>query len=214
MHANKDPRILRFRDGFWFSRAILHREREELEALRSKLSPDSLGDVLHAFATVWQIVDAVHRVRELAEGMPGLNKGDAWVRRFLDNTAIAEEFRHYVQHLRGELSKPDVGRFPVWGSLSWVSASDPLRLFTAVTGVVSPGMQISSGVFDSHENRYVSRVALSVKGPVFNVDPIVEETTAFCDRIMSVIEQMQPGLPPLDRAAWFSSWFILSDRGR
>jgi hypothetical protein len=211
MHAKDDPRVLRFRDGFWFSRALLRREHAELEVLRVRLSPDSLEEVLHALATVWQVVDAVHRIRELAEAMPGLNKGNAWVRRFLGATATAEEFRNYVQHLREELSKPDVDRFPVWGALSWVTDSDERRIHTAFTGAMLPGTEIRTGAFDSHQGRWVSRVALSVKGLIFNVDPVVEEATTFCDHVLSVIERMQPGLPPLERASWFSAVFMMSD---
>src|SRR5690242_13667617 len=70
LHAQDDPRLVRFRDGFWFSGALLRRETAELENLRVKLHPDRRDDLLHAVATVWQIVDAVHRVRELAQAIP------------------------------------------------------------------------------------------------------------------------------------------------
>jgi len=213
VHAKDDPRLLRFRDGFWFSRALLRREHTELEALRVRLSPESLDDVLHAYATVWQLVDAVHRVRELAEAVPGLSKSDPKVRRFLDSTEIAEEFRNYVQHLREELSKRDVDKFPVWGALSWVAATDERRVTTVFTGVVLPGQEVqaSTGAFDAQEKRWVSRVALSVRGRVFNVDPVVEEAATFCDHILDVIAQMQPGLPPIVRPSWFSAIFMMSD---
>ena len=46
MHAKDDPRVVRFRDGFWFSRAILRCEHDALEALRLKLVPNALHDVL------------------------------------------------------------------------------------------------------------------------------------------------------------------------
>lgn len=127
MHAKDDPRLIRFRDGFWFSRALLRREVDELERIRAKLRPDARDDLLHTVATVWQIVDAVRRVRDLAQATPGVSQRDAAVRTFLGATTIAEQFRHYVQHLRGELAKPEVDRFPVWGSISWVSAQDVQR---------------------------------------------------------------------------------------
>jgi len=191
---------------------MLNREHAELESLRAKMSPKALADVLHAVATAWQIVDIVHRVRDLAEGMPGVNKGPgSRVRAFLGATEIAERFRHYVQHLRGELSKTEVNRFPVWGSLSWVSASDGKTLHTTFMGVMRPGTEISAGVFDAQEQRYVSRVSLSVQGVHFNVDPIVVETTAFCDHILGVIDEMQPGLPPVGVLEPISTRFELYD---
>lgn len=203
-HAKDDPRLIRFRDGFWFSRAILGREADELERLRIKLRPENRGDLLHAVATVWQIVDTVHRVRELAQTTPGIRQGDAPVRTFLGATRIAEQFRHYVQHLRGELTKREVDRFPVWGSISWVSADDQAVVFTAVTGAVPAGTEISGGVYDTVERKWVSRVSLSIRGVVFNVDPIVEATMTFCDHALGAITAIQPGLPSLDNAVSFA----------
>lgn len=142
----------------WFSRELLRREHAELEALRLKLHPKSRDDVLHAFATVWQMVDGVYRVRELAQSVPGLNRRDVQVRLFLEATAIADQFRHYVQHLRGEFTKKDPNRFPVWGSLGWVDASDESASHVAVTGSVPAGTELASAVFDRAENRWVSRV--------------------------------------------------------
>ncbi len=197
MHAKNDPRVVRFRDGFWFSRALLHRETAELETLRAKLRPEARDDLLHAVATVWQIVDSVHRVRELARATPGMNQRDPTVRTFLVATTAAEEFRHYVQHLQRELANPD-HRFPVWGSISWVSAKDGNTAVTAVTGTVPAGTEISGAVYDRLERRWVSRVSLSIGGIVFNVDPLVEATVAMCDHALATIAALQPSLPPLD----------------
>lgn len=209
MHVKDDPRVMRFRDGFWFSREILQREHAELEALRLRLSPDSLGDAVHAVATAWQIVDVVQRVRDLAEGVPGVNKRPgSRTRSFLDATAIAERFRHYVQHLRGEVSKPEVDRFPVWGSLSWVSASDNRTLHTTFLGVMLPGTEFHAGVYDAQEDRWVSRVSLSVDRVHFNVDPIVAETIAFCEDMLAVISEFQPGLPPVGVLRPLSTRFV------
>lgn len=211
MHAKDDPRVVRFRDGFWFSRAILRREHDALEALRLKLVPNALHDVLHALAMVWEIVDAVHRVRELAENMPGLNTNEPFVRRFLNATKAAETFRDYVQHLRNELAKKDVDPFPVWGSLTWVDPGNSSKVFAAFIGELRPGSDVRVGVFDAHEGRFVSRVALSVKGMFFNVDPMVEETTQFCDRALDFSAQLQPDLPSPDRTSWVAAQFVLVD---
>ena len=88
--------------------------------------------------------------------------------------------------------------------MSWVSADDEAVMFTAVTGSVPAGTEISGGVYDTVETRWVSRVSLSIRGVVFNVDPIVEATMSFCDRALGAIAEMQPGLPPLDNAVSFA----------
>lgn len=203
MHAKDDPRVVRFRDGFWFSRALLLREAAELENLRAKLRPEARDDLLHAVATVWQIVDSVHRVRELAQATPGMNQRDPIVRGFLAATAVAEEFRHYVQHLQRELANPE-HRFPVWGSVSWVSAADESTTFTAVTGAVPAGTEINGAVYDRLERRWVSRVSLSIRGMTFNVDLVVDATVSLCDHALATISALQPSLPPLDNLLSFA----------
>jgi hypothetical protein len=203
-HAKDDPRLVRFRDGFWFSGALLRREAAELEALRARLRPDGRDDLLHAVATVWQIVDTVHRVRELAQATPGMSQREPFVRAFLVATTVAESSRHYVQHLRQELAEPN-HNFPVWGSLSWVSIADPAMTFTAVTGAVPAGTEIGGAVYDRLEQRWVSRVSLSIRGAVFNVDPIVEATMAMCEFALARIAAMQPDVPPLDNFLSFSA---------
>lgn len=45
------------------------------------------------------------RLREVAQAVPGLSMKTPELRLFLNDTAIAEEFRRYIQHLRTELSK-------------------------------------------------------------------------------------------------------------
>lgn len=208
MHAKDDPRVLRFRDGFWFSRTILQREHADLESRRLRLSPEALDDVLGAVAATWQIVDVVRRVRDLASGMPGVTKRPgSRTKAFLDATSITERFRNYVQHLRGELAKPEVSRFPVWGALNWVSASDDRTIHTTFLGVMLPGTEIHAGVFDAQENRFVSRVSLAMDGVHFNVDPIVAETTAYCDYVLGVIDELQPSLPPVGVLHPFSTRF-------
>jgi hypothetical protein len=71
-----------------------------------------------------------------------------------------------------------------------------------------PGTEIHGGVYDAHEDRWVSRVSLSVKQVHFNVDPIVAETTAFCDHILMVIDDKQPALPPVGVLHPFSARFV------
>jgi hypothetical protein len=214
MHAKDDPRMMRFRDGFWFSKQVLQRESEKLDAIRITLSPDALTHVVQAVATAWQIVDVVQRVRDLAEGVPGVNKRPgSRTDAFLNATAIAEHFRHYVQHLRGEVSKPEVDRFPVWGALSWVSAADERTLHTTFLGVMQPGTEFHAGVYDALQDRWVSRVSLSVDRVHFNVDPIVAETTAFCDHILAAIAEIQPGLPPVGILHPFSTRFVVPSDG-
>ncbi|OAZ10432.1 hypothetical protein TH4_09395 [Thalassospira tepidiphila MCCC 1A03514] len=97
------------------------------------------------------------------------------MRKFLSRTEVVEAFRHYIQHLRQELAKPESITTPVWGSLSWVDPSDKLKCYTAMLGRSDGKVQNYSCVYDRQEQKWVSHVAINIKGTSFNIDPVVEE---------------------------------------
>jgi hypothetical protein len=137
-----------------------------------------------AFLRCWSFIDTVHRIRELAQVVPGLSLKRAEVRRFLEATSIAEVFRHYIQHLRSELSKAPGNTFPVWGSLSWVDPDDPALTHTALAGAQVGETRFVGCVFDTVERKWVSKVSLSVDDRSFNFDPIYSECMQFRDFVV------------------------------
>jgi len=185
--------------------AILEHIDSELYATCSRLPSDK--ELLPvAFWRAWSFVDTVHRIREVTQGVPGLSAKSAEVRRFLVATDVAEVFRHYMQHLRRELTKVPANRFPVWGSLSWVDPNDPLLTHTALAGAQVGETQYVGLVFDTVEKRWVSKVALSVEGRSFNFDPVAAECSAFRDFIVPwLMEKYAPGINRRDDLPLFST---------
>jgi len=131
--------------------------------------------LLRVLSRVWGIVDDIYRVRQLVQSIPGLNMRTPQMRRFITGTEITETFLHYIQHLRQELTKPESITTPVWGSLSWIDPLDETKCYTAVLGRVDGEVQNYSCVFDRYEKKWVSRVAINIKGASFNIDPVLEE---------------------------------------
>jgi hypothetical protein len=158
--------------------AMLEQIHADLHATCAAIRADKRNLSL-AFWRCWSFVDAVHRVREVTQAVPGLSKETTEVRNFLDSTSIAEGFRHYVQHLRSELSKSPGNTFPVWGSLSWVDPSDPWLTHTALAGAQIGQTEYAGCIFDTVERRWVSKVSLSVGGSSFNFDLIFSECMKF-----------------------------------
>jgi len=193
MHPKDDPRIYRILDAVNFSELSLVTQHALLEQAIASISEDEPESIVRAMMTAWAIVDCVHRVRELAEGTPGLGKSCAERSRFLDATKVCHDFRNYIQHLRQELLKPDLDEFPVWGSFSWVDPSDQSTCCTVLTGTRVGKVSVQSCVYDRLERRWVSRTTLCLGRASLNIDPVVEETKAFCHFIQRWILGQKSG---------------------
>lgn len=101
------------------------------------------------------------------------------MRAFIDATVLAEDYRHYIQHLREELAKDPPNTFPVWGSLSWVDENNPARSHIAILGAQIGSTGYTGCVFDTAEKKWVSKVCLGVGQTSFNFDPIYEDCIRF-----------------------------------
>jgi len=182
MHAATDTRLVRCLDGLALSFAMLEHIHADLHLVCAGVKADKQSLPL-AFWQCWSFVDTVHRIREVAQAVPGLSSKTSELRLFLDATAIAQDFRHYIQHLRSELSKTPGNTFPVWGSLSWVDPTDPLLTHTALAGAQVGKTEYGGCVYDTVERRWVSTVSLSVERRSFNFDPIF----ATCQRFRTFV---------------------------
>lgn len=194
MHATTDTRLVRCLDGLAMSFAMLDHIQSDLHTVCADIKANQQSLPL-AFLRCWSFVDTVHRIREVAQAIPGLSVKTAELRLFLEATAIAEEFRHYIQHLRSELSKSPGNTFPVWGSLSWVDPTDPSLTHTALAGAQVGETQYAGCIFDTVERKWVSNVALSVEGRSFNFDLIFRVCMRFRDFVIPwLLDTYAPGI--------------------
>jgi hypothetical protein len=130
-----------------------------LEEMTAKGVPFSTAVSL--LADVWSVVDTVHRIRELIEHAPLFPKNQPNVRAFLVKTAVAEELRHYVQHLAGK-AKGWTPLTPFWGAISWASENQPLTQFTLVTSDPHLGGSLPGLILDRKYGKFVSTFQLEV----------------------------------------------------
>ena len=194
MHASTDTRLVRCFDGLAMSFAMLEKIYSDLHMVCSEIKSKKQS-LPEAFLRCWSFIDTVHRIREVAQAVPGLSKKTAQLRLFLDATAIAEEFRNYVQHLRSELAKTPGNTFPVWGSLSWVDPNESLLTHTVLAGAQVGETRFVGCVFDTVEGRWVSKVALSVHDRSFNFDPIFMACSRFQGFVVPwILSKYSPGI--------------------
>lgn len=194
MHASSDIRIVKCLDGLHYSFEILEYIYSPLHEVCSQVKVDR-SSLLPALWRCWSFIDVVHRIREVAQALPGLSKKDRELVTFLDATKLAEEFRHYLQHLRSELSKRDVNPFPVWGSLAWVDPVNSASSYVIVIGAQISDTRYTGCVFDTVEGKWVSKVCLGVGGKSFNFDPIYEACQRFRDFVIPwALSAYKPGI--------------------
>lgn len=194
MHASTDLRVLKCFDGLQHSFALLNHIYPPLYDLCLQLPTDPSA-LTPALWRCWSFVDVVHRLREVSQAIPGLSHKERHLVSFLEATTIVETYRHYIQHLRAELSKPTLDPYPVWGSLSWEDPMDPLCAHTIVFGVQIPGTGYSSCVLDLHKARWVSKVCLGIAGYSLNFDPIYNAALTFQDFILPwTLKAYKPGV--------------------
>jgi len=192
MHASQDVRVLRCFDGLHYSFAMLELVHSELHESCSRISenPEAL---VGALWRCWSFVDLVHRIREITQAVPGLSLKTPQLVAFLDATKLAEEYRHYIQHLRGELSRKPITTSPVWGSLSWVAPNDPTCAHLAIFGAQIPGTSFETCVYDRQERHWVSRVTLGTSAGAFIFDPVYRVCQSFKEFILPMVRSTYKG---------------------
>jgi hypothetical protein len=207
MHASTDIRLVKCLDGLLFSFGMLEHANDGLyeTCVRIQTDPAALAPALWR---CWSLVDVVHRLRELAQAVPGLSKRNPDLVAFLGATRVAEDCRHYIQHLRSELSKTDVNPFPVWGSLSWVDPADPACSYMVLAGAQINNTAYSGAVFDTVQKRWVSKVCLGALELSFNIDPIVDACRLFRAFIIPwVLSTYSPGIQEREKLTIFKHCF-------
>jgi hypothetical protein len=190
--SDLDSRKVRFLDAFHNSFEILNLTYGDLHPTLARIKSDRKA-IPAALWRCWSFVDTVHRLREMAQGTPGLSQKEKEVRAFLEKTEIAENFRHYMQHLRGELSKVQPNLFPVWGSLAWVDLEVPNVSYMVISGAITGKVSFGGCVFDLKEKCWVSKTCLGADNLSFNFDPIFQACMKFKDFVMPWLVQALPG---------------------
>lgn len=194
LHASSDIRIVKCLDGLHYSFETLSYIYSSLHEICSKIKDDS-SSLIPALWQCWSFVDIVFRIREIGQSLPGLNKRNKDLVMFLDETILIEDYRHYIQHLRGELTKKEANPFPVWGSLTWTDTNDPLRSYIVFIGAQTADISYTGSVFDIVEQKWVSRVCLGILGKSLNFDPMYASCIQFRDFVIPwILSTYEPGI--------------------
>lgn len=183
-------RRVKILDGLFYSFRLLEHHHDAMYPRCCQIRQQR-REIVPALAACWGFVDVLHRLRELSQVVPGLSRKNSHLKNFLNRTKLAEKYRHYIQYLRGELSKVETNSYPVWGSLSWVDPDDSLGCHTVMIGAQLPKTEYTSTVYDRVERKWVSRVTLGIAGSSFNFDPVFEDVRIFEVFIMPWLEELE-----------------------
>lgn len=186
-----DIRKIRCLDGLHYSFQLLRHFQSGLWESCCKI-PEDNSQVVSALAACWGFIDALHRIREISLSVPGLSAKHPEMRAFLSASSLAEDYRHYIQHLRQELAKQPPNSFPVWGSLSWVDPVIPNRAHTAILGAQIQGTNFTGCVYDTVEGQWASKVCLGIDQQSFNFDTIFLAAIRFEDFILLELTRSAP----------------------
>lgn len=200
---------LRSAEALYYSYELLRLSQESMWPSACRIPIDN-SQLFVTLAACWSFIDALHRIREIAQGAPGVNAKSPEMRAFLSATNLAEEYRHYIQHLRREVAKDPPNSSPVYGSLSWVDPKASQTCHTVLLGVVPSGQSNTSCVFDTRRNCWVSRVSLGVATHSFNFDPIYDAAIAAKSHVIPLLTKDAPIQWPPSQLPIFSAHFDLS----
>jgi hypothetical protein len=194
MHSDSDVRIVKCLDGLHFSFEILDNIYSTLYETCLQINNDQ-SLLIPTLWRCWSFVDTVHRIREISQALPGLSKKQKDFADFLDATKLSEEYRHYIQHLRNELSKKEVNPFPVWGSLSWVDQDDISKSYVIFIGARIGKTSYTGNVFDTWKRKWVSKVCLGINDKSYHFDPIYDACKKFSDFVFPwMLSKYKPGI--------------------
>lgn len=169
-----DKRQLLFLDGIRVSADICDLSIKRLSKSLKKLpslvaySEDYITEVISAVQDAWAVIDSVHRFRELLQQFHGIKKNLPQFQAFYRSSEKAEEFRHFIQHIRREVNDLSDHQLPLWGTITWQLMSDftegkKIQRWLHI-GTFYEGVRSDLGQF--HENcRYeVDHIKLTIGG--------------------------------------------------
>lgn len=189
MPSALDVRKIRCLDGLHYSFQMLRHYHAGLWETCCEI-PSANSKIIPALASAWGFIDALHRIREIAQAVPGLSAKHPEMQAFLSASGLADDYRHYIHHLRSELANdPPTISFPVWGTLSWVDPANPTRSHMTILGTQIEGANYTGCPFDTVEKKWVSKVCLGLNGKSFNFDPIFLAAVKFEAFILPFINE-------------------------
>lgn len=170
-------RIVFHLDGLRYSLAMAEvaskRLNQSLAVIEAKLelAEPYESEVVSSLLDAWSIVDMCNRIRDLVQSTPSLSPKHPSIQVFIRATTKVDELRNYVQHLQSEIPQIPSQSYPLWGSISWVSASNSRKCFTIVAGSLLTGVNAPGCSWDTVDKRFSSHLELFAH--TLNVDLIL-----------------------------------------
>ena len=155
--------------------------------------PDSYTEeqVTSALLDAWILIDICHRVRGIAQGMPGLSRKLSGIQIFLRGTEQIESLRDYVQHFRNEIPNIPLESNPLWGVLSWTPTFDKTKAYSIFSGKLVGGVTGHSLTFDVNNAQFVTEIRLQANGINVNLVSVSKHLVKLKDCISAWLDQLE-----------------------
>lgn len=176
--------------SFEIAKVCARRLRETVDALAAVKDADAATNEQAASALLdaWALVDMCHRVRELIQQTPGFKVNTPAVQLFLRATEAVVTLRNHVQHFRSGIPSLPPQVFPLWGTLGWVSTTNPDRAYLLVTGNINEGVESYSLTYDQHESCFVSKLMLSAEKTSIDLELVSSELVKAKEAVITWIK--------------------------
>lgn len=169
--------LLRCLDGLRFAFQTCFAAHDRVRTVLRKIEANweqgaATEDAIAASGDLWLIVDCLQRIRLLLDRAPVLPKREPDIQAFMRALQPVENLRHYIQHVKGEISGDDGGA-PLWGVVSWTGSDDSRECFTLVLGTLHLAQSLAGIAYDRQAGFFVRTLELSAGQDSIDVDSLV-----------------------------------------
>ena len=176
---------------------------KELEGLKSDIeSRIDIGErAIPSLMAAVAFVDFAFRFNEAIRSLPFIKKDTPEIKRLVSSLKPVEDSRHYLQHMRGDLSEDIDIDYPILGALSWVKEMTVYSLSFSQPGTASSPCV----VFDTQEAKWISNHVFIVKHTYIDLDSTLAEMHSAFQWICRVVSSSDPTLMQLK---WGSTYAL------
>lgn len=149
-------------------------------------------------------IDFAYRFKEVIGSLPYVNKSAPEMKRLMAALQPIDTSRHYLQHMRNELSANDTIEHPILGSFVWAVG---MKLYLLSFSQPQPYLT-QTPIFNSQKMEWVSKHIFSVKDLLIDIDKSLSEMHLAFNWILEGVTPLNQTTANLD---WPATTEVLID---
>lgn len=169
---------------------LLERITSDLSGFEQEIESEiDIGEkAIYPLLSAVAFVDFAYRYIHTLDALPYIKKDSPQMNRLRKALKPIEESRHYLQHMRGDLSANEVIDYPLLGALTWSNGPSVYLISFSQSGSTStPTMP-----FDRKKGVWISKHVYTVKHVEIDLDSILFEMKTAFDWINTLVSSTDP----------------------